>query len=380
MINDLAQEWAKDGHHVEVVTHCPSYPFGHPYDGYINGEYKEDRWGEIIVHRLPFIEGYKDSRVKKYLNYLKFVKDGKKIARKIGNNFDRVFVSQTGPLTVALSANYIWKKYHVPTSIWTFDMWPDTLYSYGIPKKFPFKQFVNTFVKKVYCRCDQVLVSSVKFKDVLCMYTDKEIVYAPNWKTSNEEDTESSLRLDPSEFNFTFTGNISRAQNLLNLVKGFVKAAIPNARLNIVGDGSAINELESFLISHLEAKVSLRGRLPRSEMQDILKQSNACVISLVTGTALELTEPLKLQDYLLSGKPIFGAIGGSAKEIIEENELGLCSSPTDIDAIAQGFKNMLTFCKENGENISKKSHQLMVTRFDKTQIIERINEAIGISH
>jgi glycosyltransferase involved in cell wall biosynthesis len=231
----------------------------------------------------------------------------------------------------------------------------------------------------VYKRFDDILVSSDKFRDIVSKYTDNVIVYAPNWKNT-ATGVKSSLRLNTDEFNFTFTGNISLAQNLLNVVKGFVFAAIPNCTLNIVGDGSAMAELKAYLATTPEAKVKLCGRYPSNEMQDILRQSDACVISLVTGTALELTEPFKLQDYLMSGKPIFGAIGGSAKEIIEENELGLCSSPTDIDAIAQGFKDMLTFCKKNSDNISKKSHQLMVTRFDKSQIIERINRVIGISH
>lgn len=377
LVNEIARSWKDDGHEVEVISQYPSYPESYVFEGYENKGYTIEDWNGILIYRFPFIEGYKNSKINKYRNYLFFVHGANKIVRKIGKKFDRVFVSQTGPLTVGLPAISLKKKFGTRIAIHTCDIWPDVLYSYGIPKKWPFTSIADIFVKYVYKYFDDILVSSDRFRDIIGKFTDNKIVYAPNWK-NKEFGAKSSLQLKSDEFNFTFTGNISLAQNLLNVIKGFIKAAIPNCTLNIVGDGSAIEELRSYIEANSKNKIKLWGRYPSNEMQDILRQSNVCVISLRSGTAMELTEPFKLQDYLMSGKPIYGIIGGSAKEIIEQYGLGLCVNPSDINAIAQGFKDMLTFGKEKSENIAEKSNHLMATRFEKTQIIDVINRTIGL--
>lgn len=378
LVNELARSWKDSGHEVEVVSQYPSYPGSYVYEGYKNRDRCVEDWQGIKIHRFPFIEGYKFNKKKKYINYLLFVHDANRIVKKIGGRFDRIFVSQTGPLTVALPAITIKKKYGTRIAIYTYDIWPDVLYSYGIPRKWPFTAILKNFVKRVYGKFDDILISSDKFREVIEKYTDKEIIYAPNWIRNQGNSVESTLRFDSSEFNFTFIGNISSAQNLLNVVKGFTVADIPNTSLNIVGDGSGISELKEFLSYNPMAKVYLRGRFPYNQMQDILKQSNVCVISLVSGSALDLTEPLKLQDYLLSGKPIYGVINGSVREIIQHNELGLCADPANIDSIAKGFKKMIEFYKRKGGGLSGRAKLLMNERFNKQKVIAQINQTIGL--
>ena len=133
IINDLALEWKSMGHTVEILTQYPSYPQSYVYDGYDNRGYTIEDWDGIKIHRFPFIEGYKESVIKKIRNYWLFVSKGKKIAKKIGKDFDYVFVSQTGPLTVAIPALALKKKFNTPVAIWTQDIWPDAVWSYGIP-------------------------------------------------------------------------------------------------------------------------------------------------------------------------------------------------------------------------------------------------------
>ena len=134
VINDLACEWQRMGNHVEVVTQYPSYPHGFVYEGYNNHGKTIENWNGIIIHRFPVIEGYRNSRFRKFANYIKFVMQGRRIATGIANEFDIIFVSQTGPLTVALPAIYAKKTSKVDVAIWTQDIWPDVVWTYGIPK------------------------------------------------------------------------------------------------------------------------------------------------------------------------------------------------------------------------------------------------------
>ena len=379
LINDLVLEWKKQGHTIEVLTQYPSYPESYVFKGYNNDDYLIEDWDGIKIHRYKFIEGYKNSIVKKIRNYILFVREGKKIAKRIGKDYDHVFVSQTGPLTVSYPALAVKKKYNIPVTIWTYDIWPDAVFSYGVPNNSITDFILSKVIKGIYSKCENILVSSKRFEQTINRYVKKNIHYIPNW-LQETENVESALRLDTSKINFTFTGNVSLYQNLLNVIKGFEKANINNSVLNIIGDGSGIDEIKNYVIENNISNVILHGRYPYNQMNDILNQSDILVISLIPNAGIEKTEPLKLQSYLAAGKPIFGILNGSCKDIIEENNLGICSLPNDIDDISLGFKNIIKFSKEEGDNIKQRSKELMQSRFNKEIIISKINSIMGLDN
>ena len=368
IINDLVLEWKARGHDVEVLTSYPSYPMSYVFDGYENRGYKVEDWDGVKIHRFPFVEGYRDSFGKKILNYIKFVTEGRKVGKRLGGDFDLVFVSQTGPLTVALPALMMRKKFDIPVAIWTLDIWPDAVFSYGIPNNFMSRWALDMLIKYVYRRCDKIFVSSRRFAETINRYVDSEIVYTPNW-LKKADNVKSNLRLDREKFNFTFTGNISRYQNLENTVKGFIRADLKDCVLNIVGDGSYMEEVKRAARSAKWNNVVFYGQRPYNEMHDILCQSDALVLPLIADEGIMKTEPFKIQSYLDAGKPIYGVLGGSGKDIIEENGLGLCANPTDIDDIASGFEAMIAFTKEKSASVEVASRNLMNTRFNKDKII-----------
>ena len=370
IINDLALEWKAMGHSVEVLTQYPSYPQSYVYDGYINKGYTVEDWDGIKIHRFPVVEGYKESLIKKLHNYFRFVRRGGKIAKKIGTNFDYVFVSQTGPLTVTLPALALKKKFNIPVAIWTQDIWPDAVWSYGIPNNAITRYFLDRFIKSIYKKCDKIFISSKRFAETINEYVDKECIYTPNWLKPVEE-VKSELQLNKDVFNFTFTGNISRYQNLQNVVLAFKKANIPNAVLNIVGNGSYAENIRSLIESEKIENVLMHGSFPYNQMNDILTQSDMLILPLMPNEGIMKTEPFKIQSYLNSGKPIYGILGGGGKDIIEENNLGICANPNDVDDIAKGFTSCINFAKENSDKVKKASQELMRTRFNKKMIVER---------
>ncbi len=373
IINDLAREWVKDGHEVDVVTQYPSYPFSYVFDGYENKGYYTEDWEGVKIHRYPFIEGYRDSKIKKFANYYSFVNGGKKVINQLESTFDCIFVSQTGPLTVALPAIYAKKKMNIPTNIWTCDIWPDVVWSYGMPKNLITNALLERLIRKIYSGCDRIFISSKRFAETIGKYTQKECIYTPNW-LKPVEGVKSGLILPSDKFNFTFTGNVSRYQNLINTIKGFHKAKIANSQLNIVGEGSYLTKVKDCAKQLGATNVVFHGRRPYKEMFDILLQSQVLVLPLISQEGIEKTEPYKIQSYLQAGKPIFGVLNGSGRDIIEEHQLGLCASPTDIDEIAFGFKRMTEFSNLHANTVKKAALELMGGRFNKKEIVKRITE------
>lgn len=377
MINDLVREWVEMGHEVEVVTQYPSYPLSYVSDGYENKGFQTEVWEGVKIHRYPFVEGYKDSKMKKIKNYYSFAQGGKKVVDSLSGKYDCAFVSQTGPLTVAYPALYAKKKLGIPVNIWTYDIWPDAVWGYGFPKNGITEVVLGKMIRKIYGGCDRIFITSKKFADTIGRYTDKECVYAPNWLRT-VENVKSAVRLEPEKFHFTFTGNVSRYQNLVNTIEGFVKAGLEDAQLNIVGDGSYMANVQAAIAGLDTKNVVFHGRWPYNEMYDVMMQSNVLLLPLMPNEGIEKTEPLKLQSYLQVGKPIFGILNGAGRDIIEENKLGLCASPTDTDSIAEGFRRMLEFALNNANGVCQSAQHLMHTRFDKWEIVNRITKNLAV--
>jgi len=373
LINDLVKEWEKSGYNLEVLTRAPSYPFGKVFSGYKNKLYQREKWGNVLIHRFPVIPGYNKNTIIKILNYLSFVIFGSLIGIFIARRYERIFIYHTGPLSLAIPGILIKKISRAPVTIWSFDLWPATVYAYGFKKTRILSWFLDSFVKWIYKNCDNIIVSSQGFVPELKKYVlDKPVYFAPNWpQISNINSKKSSIILPLDTFHFTFTGNVGKVQNLENVIIGFRNASIKNAQLNIFGDGSNLGLLKKLVAQENIENVVFHGRIPLSEIADIMDQSDVLVISLIPDAVMELTLPLKFQTYLTASKPIFGIMLGEVNRLITNYHIGEVASPESIEEISDGFKKFAISPVIN-EEITKKCQILLNSIYDRNKIIKLI--------
>jgi glycosyltransferase involved in cell wall biosynthesis len=374
LINDLVSEWKKNGYDFDVLTRAPSYPSGKVYKGYKNKIYQQTYFNGVKIHRFPVIQGYQKSVVVKIMNYFSFVIFGSIIALFIGRKYDRIFVYQTGPLTLALPAILIKKIYGATVTIWSQDLWPDTVYAYGFRKTRLLNWFLEGIVKHVYRNCPNILVTCKGFIPKIQQYVNNNAFYwIPNW-SSQDYSPKGSVKL-PGRFNFTFAGNIGKVQNLKNVVLGFeiFVAEHKDCFLNIIGDGSELQDLIEFVSQKKVKNVNFTGRIAQNEMPDYYHASDVLVISLIDSPVFELTIPAKFQSYLTSSKPLLGVIKGEVKSLIEENEIGFTSSPENIEEIAIAFKKFRTISPEDLENVTFRSKHLLEQSFCRNNLIKKLS-------
>lgn len=377
LINDLVKEWEKEGYDFEVLTRVPSYPFGKVYKGYKNKIYQTTYFNTIKIHRFPVLQGYEKSVLIKVLNYFSFVFWSFWVILFIGRRFDRVFIYQTGPLTLATAGVFMKKFFGAKVTIWTQDLWPETVYAYGF-KKTKFLSFcLDHFVKWIYKNCDSILVSCEGFTERIRRYVpEKDIEFAPNWSLMEYNPT-GKIKL-PGSFNFTFAGNIGKVQNLDNVVRGFglfVKNN-PNAYLNIIGDGSYLQELKDIVKNENIANINFTGRILLSEMPNYYQASDVLIISLKNVPLYEIMIPSKFQAYLTTQKPIYAIFNGEVRNIVEHYQIGYGSFPDDIEDISKGFSYFLNLTDDNIKQMSNSAKALLETTFNKTKIIEKINNRV----
>jgi glycosyltransferase involved in cell wall biosynthesis len=188
---------------------------------------------------------------------------------------------------------------------------------------------------------------------------------------------------------FMFAGNLGVPQNLENDIAGFLRAALPDAELWIVGGGVLHDALvEKYGTPDGAHPIRFWGRQPRVEMPRWFAQADALIISLTD--AYRLTLPGKFQSYLKTGKPLLGFISGATRFFIEgegvpgaslgegAGRLGWTAAPDNVDAIAAAYRKMAdSVRKGEGMLFGDRARKLSSSLFDRAALIGQLRDLAG---
>jgi glycosyltransferase involved in cell wall biosynthesis len=263
-------------------------------------------------------------------------------------------------------------------------VWPDTVFAYNIAKKGITKRLLVNFVRFIYTNCNNITVSSPGFIPVLNKYCPaKEIQFIPQWsltpKLIKEERSIKDIKYK-GRVNFVFAGNISKTQNLDNVITGFAKFIATTAEkdiwLNIIGDGSYLNYLKKKVDINQITNVEFFGRIKLTDMPHYYEKANILVISLENEPIFNLTIPAKFQSYLNAEKPILGILNGEVANLIKINNLGWIASPDNIMEIANSFKEIANSSQEVLNKKTKNTNVLLEDQFCREKIIQKFTTLV----
>ena len=373
LVNDIAAEWQRQGHSVEVLTQAPSYPHDRIFDGYRNKLFQTTReYCGIPVRRVRTVLGYNRGGMKrKILNYISFAFLTSLWALFIGWKYDRVFVYHTGPLSMASAASVLrfiwWRK----CMIWTQDIWPDTVYSYGVRPTRTMRLFLNTVVWCIYRAFSRITVSCPGFIEKLKKYTARDICLLPQWAP---DPVELPPRRPEAKRVFTFAGNIGSVQNLDKLVRAFASIPGDRATLRFVGCGVYLERLKKLVGELCVSNVEFIGWCPRAEMPKIFNDSDVLIISLKP--EFSLTIPAKFQAYAAAGRPIFGAARGDMAALIRKYDIGVAADPGDEEDIVRCFKMFCDTPPETFLRWQKNALALSKCEFCREKLLKRMTEML----
>lgn len=98
----------------------------------------------------------------------------------------------------------------------------------------------------------------------------------------------------------------------------------PDVWLNIIGYGSYLSELRSFVEWEGIPNVNFTGCKPLEEMSDYYEASDVLIISLKNVPLYEIMIPSKFQAYLTIRKPMFAIFNG---EVLKPSPMMWMTSP-----------------------------------------------------
>lgn len=337
---DICEELVRRGHEVTALVGIPNYPTGIVPDEYRGGGNREQvRNGVRIVRaeevpRKPGIVGLAR-------NYWSYMRGADRRLRDLEGGYDVVFAYQISPVLMAEPAMRAKRTFGAPVLLYCADIWPDAVRAM-LPERLGFLMpAIRGVSTRIYRGADMVAVNSRAYID--CFEKVHGIArsscrYVPQY--ADDSYLGMDLSAEPSsKTRFMVMGNIGRLQYLRVLMEAVeLLKDRRDFELHIVGTGSSIGELESFVSEHgLEGLVVFHGRHPVEEMPSYYRMADACVLTLhVPGAPwISSTLPSRLQGYMAAGKPVIAAIDGSAAEVISESGCGASVPATDGEGLAR---------------------------------------------
>jgi len=235
---------------------------------------------------------------------------------------------------------------------------------------------LDAFVRSVYKNSSNFAVSGKGFIPKVQKYTSsKDIEYLPNWADDFDKTLEPFIFSDEKKIHFTFAGNVGKVQNLDNIIKAFAsleKNILDRAQLNIIGDGSHLEDLKNLVEENSFTNIVFWGRKQRNKMYKYFKASDFLIVSLVDKPIFSLTVPAKIQTYIAAKKPILAILNGDAAEIIKENCLGYSAEPNDLNAIKKIFVDAINTDSTTITTFTQNCDKLTSTTFNKEKIIDAL--------
>ena len=295
--------------------------------------------------------------------------------------FDAILVYEISPITQAYPALYCKKKYGGKVLLWVQDLWPESVTAAGGVNNRIALGVLDRMVKRIYSKCDVLLVQSDGFKKSIQSKGDFEskIVYAPNWaedlylekKKINEESISAMM---PDGFRVMFAGNVGAAQDVDSIIKAANETRdIPEIKWVIVGDGRARTNVED-QAKHLGLSdtVVFLGRHSMEQMPTFFSFADLMVVSLKDEYIFSLTIPAKTQSYMASGKPIVSMLNGEGNRIVEDAKCGLTAQSGDYKLLAENVKKLYKANKEDLSQMGQNGLNYYLSHFDKKMVVDDI--------
>lgn len=349
-INEIAPELVKRGHEVTVLCGLPNYPKGVVFEGYDSAEslaHKEreyfEKTGVKVVHVEQHPRG--NNPLSLIRNYISFARNSKKYVRQMDKDFDVVLGYQLSPIT-SMEAALEYKRLHgTPAVFYTLDIWPVSAEGMLKSKRNPLMIPVKRLSRRIYQGADRILVTSRPFMDYLHRTNgidDDRMAYLPQHAGDGMLDIDLTAE-DNGIADFIFAGNLGKGQRLDVIVKAAqILGRRKDYKIHFVGDGRMRGELENIIKEYgLQDNVVFYGNQKREDMPKFYKMADALLITLRGNNEVGNTMPGKLQMYMTTGKPIFGAINGAANEVISEAKCGSCAKAGDYYGLAERMRSFI---------------------------------------
>lgn len=375
-ITDMCEELVKRGHSVTVICGLPNYDTGKIRHDYLHHKNRfEDHNGVYIVrcNEHPRKRNFFDL----FLNYHSYAKSAAKMARYLSNSFDIVLLNGLSPVIQSIPGLRYAKANNKRVCMYCLDLWPESLSVGGVKKRgftsIVYKHYLQ-ISKNIYSSLDHIFVTSpgyIPYLSQTCGINSEKISYLPQYSDLVDNINAECLFFDKSKKNFTFAGNIGKAQDVETIIKA---ASLldnnPSIVFHIFGSGSALNKCQSLVKKTKTRNIIFHGRVPSYQMPSIFASSLAMLVTLSDDDFTSLVLPGKLQSYLGAAKPIISACNGATNDVITDAKCGYSVASGDYRGLAASVLKMSTASAQQVSQFSQNAFAYSSAHFNRQHFFD----------
>lgn len=346
-----ARALAARGHEVHVLTGFPNYPTGTLAQGYRQVPRMREILGGVHVTRVPLYLNHDQSAARRVTNYASFGLSAALLGVPGFPLLDALWVNYS-PITIGLPMWLQQVLRGTPTVCEVGDLWPDTMAVSGLKGAGALTRLGQAALERwcnaMYGSSDAVVYISPGVGEILesrgvprerLRYIPKpadEQAFHPSGNSLRRE-----LDIDPDAIVLLYAGAMGVAQGLGSLIEACALIDDPRLVVLLAGSGTQEGALRSAAAVKGVSCIRFLGRVPHSQMADLLATADAAYVSLAQHPLSAVTMPSKTQSTLAAGRAILVAGTGDVANLVELHRVGFTAMPGDPASIAQGLREVL---------------------------------------
>ena len=337
-VHELAREWVKLGHSVQVLTGFPNHPTGVIPVGYRGELWRKELVDGIEVCRVPIYAAPNRHLVRRSANYLSYAFSASVVGPLLARRPD-VLVATSPQFLTGAAGLWLSRLLRCPFVFEVRDLWPASIVAVGaLPEGSLPIRALELLEGALYRLADRIVVVTDSFVDeIVAKGVAREklrvVKNGVDLELFRPAPKENSIRGElglSGKFVATYIGTHGMAHGLGTILEAAERLKDdPRFAFLLVGEGADKQALKERAEALGLSNLTFVDQQARDRIPDFIAASDVCLVLLRAVPLFKTVLPSKIFEFLGCGRPVLIGVEGEARELIEASGGGMSFRPED---------------------------------------------------
>jgi glycosyltransferase involved in cell wall biosynthesis len=352
--NELTAQWTEQGHEVTVIAGMMHYNGHEKRDVYKGKYFVKNQQGQVTVWRTHVSESYNSGFVGRLWGYFSFVFSALWAGLfKIKGKYDVILVTSP-PLFIGITGYLLSRIKRKPFVFEIRDLWPESAIDTGVVTNKLIVKLAYALEAFIYKKARKINVLTPAFRKTLIEkknVSQEKIIFIPNASDFSLSDhlldnfDVASFRKEHNwtgKFVVTYVGAHGVANHLDQVLETADLMRDTNVLFVLIGQGMQKQQLKDLAVNMKLDNVLFLDPVPKAEVFKYIFASDMGASVLKNVDTFKTVYSNKTFDYMACKKPIFMAIDGVSRELVEEADAGIFVEPENPSDFAEKVRFYMT--------------------------------------
>jgi glycosyltransferase involved in cell wall biosynthesis len=383
--NEFTSKWTEKGNDVTVIAGMMHYTSTKKKPEYQGLWFKEKKYGKVTIWRTHVSESYNSSFAGRLWGYFSFVFSSLWAGLfKVNGKFDVILVTSP-PLFIGITGYLLSKFKGIPFVFEIRDLWPESAIDTGVVTNKLIIRLAYWLEAFIYKNASVINVLTPAFKKALIEkkgVSPDKIIFIPNAADFAISDPLLDT-FDPNKFReengwkghfvITYVGAHGVANYLEQILETADLLRDTNVLFVLIGQGMRKDHLKSMAREMQLTNVVFLDPVSKADVFKYIYASDMGTSVLKNVDTFKTVYSNKTFDYMACKKPIFMAIDGVSRELIDEAGAGIFVEPEN----PRDFEKKIWLYLSDPERIKREGeagYQFAKNNFDRDVLSDKYLE------